>query len=291
MIYLARVRLPNGEVVPAVIQQEQVEALDLPLGGLSDLLEQAPLMETLEQLRRSPLAKCSLEKVELLSPVDAQEVWAAGVTYRRSRTARMEESEQGATFYDRVYTAPRPELFFKATAARTLGPGQPVRVRADSHWTVPEPELTLVINSQGKLVGYTVGNDMSARDIEGENPLYLPQAKVYQGSCAVGPWILPAEHAPPVQEFTISMTIRREGQVVYEESIGVDQMARSVENLMEYLFRDNAFPDGVLLMTGTGLVPPDHFTLRAGDVVRIEISPIGVLENPVIGGPAEEATS
>ncbi len=285
---LARVQLPDGEIVPAVVQQDQVVPLELPLGTLSDLLEQVPVVPQVEQLLQSSPEPLPLEEVRLLPPVDSQEIWAAGVTYRRSRTARMEESEQGATFYDMVYTAPRPELFFKATARRAQGPGAPVRVRSDSHWSVPEPELTLVLNSRGQLVGYTVGNDMSARDIEGENPLYLPQAKVYSGSCAVGPWVLLAEAAPPAREFTIRMTIRRGDQVVYDETIGVDQMARSLENLIEYLFRDNDFPDGVLLMTGTGLVPPDQFTLRSGDVVRIGIDPVGELENPVVGGPSEE---
>ena len=291
MLYLARVRTPQGEAVPAVVQDGQVRLLDLPLGTLSDLLEQDAVLPAVQRLLQGASDPLPLEAVQLLAPVDAQEIWAAGVTYRRSRTARMQESEQGATFYDKVYTAPRPELFFKATAARALGPAAPVRVRADSHWTVPEPELTLVINSRGQLVGYTVGNDMSARDIEGENPLYLPQAKVYSGSCAVGPWILLAQQAPPVQEFVIRMSIVREGQVVYDESIGVDQMARPLENLIEYLFRDNAFPEGVLLMTGTGLVPPDHFTLQAGDVVRIRIDPIGTLENPVVGGPAQPSAA
>ncbi len=284
---LAKVQLPDGEITPAVVQGEQVVPLELPLGSLSDLLEQVPVVPQVQRLLESSPEGLPLEQVRLLPPVDGQEIWAAGVTYRRSRTARMEESEQGATFYDKVYTAPRPELFFKATARRAVGPGGPVRVRADSHWSVPEPELTLVVNSRGQLVGYTVGNDMSARDIEGENPLYLPQAKVYSGSCAVGPWVLLAEAAPPAEQFTIRMIIRRGEETVYDESIGVDQMARSLQNLIDYLFRDNDFPDGVLLMTGTGLVPPDHFTLREGDVVRIEIDPVGVLENPVVGGPAE----
>ena len=214
--------------------------------------------------------------------VQSQEVWAAGVTYYRSRNARMEESKDagGGDFYDRVYAAQRPELFFKSPASRVLGPGSPVRIRRDAKWSVPEPELTLVINSAGKIVGYTVGNDMSSRDIEGENPLYLPQAKVYNGSCAVGPCILFS--AEPLASTTaIRLEISRGGKTAFEDSTTLASLKRDPKELAEYLYRELDFPHGALLMTGTGIVPPDSFTLHSGDVIRITIDGIGTLENPV----------
>lgn len=219
---------------------------------------------------------------ELLAPIGTQEVWAAGVTYYRSRGARMEESRDagGGSFYDRVYTAERPELFFKATASRTVGTGGKVRIRQDAHWSVPEPELTLVVNPLGKIIGYTIGNDMSSRDIEGENPLYLPQAKVYDGSCALGPGILvSSEPLPPTTE--IAIEIRRNEQVAFSGSTNLSEMKRDPQQLVEYLFRDNTFPNGCYLMTGTGIVPPTDFTLAHGDTIRITIEPIGILENEV----------
>jgi len=216
------------------------------------------------------------------APIQSQEVWAAGVTYYRSRTARIEESTSsgGATFYDRVYHAERPELFFKATPHRVVGPGEPVRIRRDSKWNVPEPELTLAINSRGRVFGYTVGNDMSSRDIEGENPLYLPQAKVYLGSAALGPALLITEKPlPPTTE--IALSIRRDGGEVFAGTTTIDQIKRTFSSLAEYLFRENEFPHGCYLMTGTGVVPPDGFTLRSGDEIRITIAPIGTLVNSV----------
>jgi 2-dehydro-3-deoxy-D-arabinonate dehydratase len=218
----------------------------------------------------------------LVAPIGTQEVWAAGVTYWRSRTARMEESKDagGGDFYARVYDADRPELFFKSAPHRVAGPGQPIRIRADSKWNVPEPELTLAISSTGKIVGYTIGNDVSSRDIEGENPLYLPQAKVYVGSCALGPAILMSPQPLPA-ETPISMQIRRGGQVVFAGGTTLAQLRRRPDELVEYLFRDNAFPSGCFLMTGTGIIPPDDFTLRSGDEVAIDIPPIGTLVNPV----------
>lgn len=219
---------------------------------------------------------------ELLAPIGTQEVWAAGVTYYRSRGARMEESRDagGGSFYDRVYTAERPELFFKATASRTVGTGGKVRIRQDAHWSVPEPELTLVVNPLGKIIGYTIGNDMSSRDIEGENPLYLPQAKVYDGSCALGPGILvSSEPLPSTTE--IAIEIRRNEQVAFSGSTNLSEMKRDPQQLVEYLFRDNTFPNGCYLMTGTGIVPPTDFTLAHGDTIRITIEPIGILENEV----------
>jgi 2-dehydro-3-deoxy-D-arabinonate dehydratase len=216
------------------------------------------------------------------APIGSQEVWAAGVTYFRSRTARMEESKSagGGDFYDRVYAADRPELFFKASPHRVRGSGAPVRIRRDARWNVPEPELTLAVTSAGTIVGYTIGNDMSSRDIEGENPLYLPQAKVYDGSCGLGPGVYVAE-APLPPETAIQIVIRRARAAVFEGDTTLAAMKRTPAELVEYLFRDNSFPHGCFLLTGTGIVPPDDFTLIAGDVVAITIEPIGTLVNHV----------
>jgi 2-dehydro-3-deoxy-D-arabinonate dehydratase len=223
---------------------------------------------------------------DLVAPIGSQEVWAAGVTYFRSRTARMEESKSsgGGDFYDRVYGADRPELFFKATPARVRGPGQPVRIRRDARWNVPEPELTLAVTSSGAIVGYTIGNDMSSRDIEGENPLYLPQAKVYDGSCGLGPCLYVTE-APLPPETAIRIVIRRGGAVAFEGETSLAAMKRTPRELVDYLFRDNSFPAGCLLLTGTGIVPPDDFTLAPGDEIAITIEPIGTLVNTVAPNP------
>jgi 2-dehydro-3-deoxy-D-arabinonate dehydratase len=209
-------------------------------------------------------------------------VWAAGVTYFRSRTARMEESKStgGGDFYDRVYEAARPELFFKSTPHRVRGHRQPVRIRRDSQWNVPEPELALMITSRGSIVGYTIGNDMSSRDIEGENPLYLPQAKVYDGSCALGPGLLIAS-APRPPETEVRVGIRRQGSPAFEGSTTLASMKRQPAELVEYLYRDNSFPHGCMMLTGTGVVPPDAFTLAQGDEIAITIEPIGTLVNVV----------
>ena len=217
-----------------------------------------------------------------LAPIGSQEVWAAGVTYHRSRTARMEEAREagGGDFYDRVYTAERPELFFKATPRRVVGPGDFVRVRHDSKWSVPEPELALVVNSRGQIVGYTIGNDMSARDIEGENPLYLPQAKIYAESCSLGPCVLVSPEALP-SATAIDLSVERDGGEVFHGTTALDQMRRAPETLVSFLFRENSFPEGCILLTGTGIIPPDEFTLRSGDRIRITIAPIGTLENVV----------
>ncbi len=220
-------------------------------------------------------------KPHLLAPITRQEVWAAGVTYMRSREARMEESPGGGSFYDKVYTAARPELFFKSTPNRVAGPNAPIRIRSDSHWSVPEPELALVIGPTGRLVGYTIGNDMSSRDIEGENPLYLPQAKVYQGSCALGPALVLVDSIADPRALAIRLEIRRASEVCFEGSTSIAQMKRGFDILISYLFREQEFPAGVILLTGTGIVPPDDFTLRSGDVVEISISEIGTLRNPV----------
>jgi len=228
-----------------------------------------------------------LSAARLLAPIDAQEVWGAGVTYERSKVAREEESEQGGSFYDLVYRAPRPELFFKATPSRVVDPGQPIRVRRDTAWCVPEPELALVLSPDLRLVGFTVGNDVSARDIEGENPLYLPQAKVYDASCALGPWVTLAREMPPPSEIGIRLEIERQGETVFDGSTSVARMARRFDELIDWLGRDNTFPDGVILLTGTGIVPPDEFSLRDQDVVRITIDGIGTLVNPAFQGRNE----
>jgi 2-dehydro-3-deoxy-D-arabinonate dehydratase len=223
-----------------------------------------------------------LEDVRLLAPIDRQEVWAAGVTYRRSREARERESAGAARFYDLVYRAERPELFFKATPHRVSGPGQPVRVRRDSRWSVPEPELALVLAPDLRLAGFTIGNDMSARDIEGENPLYLPQAKVYEDSCALGPVVTLAGNMPPADQITIRLQIERAGRSVFDGSTTAGSLVRSFDDLVGWLGRDNRFPDGAFLLTGTGVVPPDDFSLAAGDVVHIDVAGVGRLTNPVI---------
>jgi 2-dehydro-3-deoxy-D-arabinonate dehydratase len=224
---------------------------------------------------------------EILAPIGSQEVWAAGVTYYRSRSARMAESKDagGGDFYDRVYSAERPELFFKATASRVAAPGSHVRIRSDAKWSVPEPELTLVIDPRGRIIGYTIGNDMSSRDIEGENPLYLPQAKVYDRSCALGPCILVSKDSLPATT-PIRIEIERKGRQEFSGATMLAELKRTPAVLVEYLFRENNFPAGAFLMTGTGVVPPDSFTLQSGDRVRITIDPIGTLENTVVQGSA-----
>ena len=220
-------------------------------------------------------------EARLLAPIDEQEVWAAGVTYKRSEEARKRESVGAARFYDLVYTAPRPELFFKAPASRVVGPGQNVHVRRDSRWSVPEPELALVISPALKLVGFTAGNDMSSRDIEGENPLYLPQAKFYDHACALGPVITLADALPPPEETHIHLTIVRGGQPVFAGATTVAAIARPFTELIAWLGKETSFPHGAILLTGTGIVPPDDFSLAAGDIVHISISGIGELTNPV----------
>jgi 2-dehydro-3-deoxy-D-arabinonate dehydratase len=217
-----------------------------------------------------------------LAPIESQEVWAAGVTYLRSREARREESKkaQGGDFYDRVYEAERPELFFKSPGYRVIGPGEKVRIRADSRWNVPEPELTLLISASGKITGYTIGNDMSSRDIEGENPLYLPQAKVYDGSCALGPCILLAD-TPLPPETVISMRMAREGTEIFTGATAISKIKRELAILVEYLYREMTFRHGCFLMTGTGVVPPDSLKLRSGDEIAITIEQIGILFNTV----------
>jgi 2-dehydro-3-deoxy-D-arabinonate dehydratase len=249
---------------------------------LDSLLAREDLSRHLSQLTADAEPSHGFHSAELLAPIEHQEVWAAGVTYFRSRGARMEEAKDagGGDFYDRVYSAERPELFFKSTASRTVGAHGKVRIRADAQWNVPEPELTLVISPKGRIIGYTIGNDMSSRDIEGENPLYLPQAKVYDGSCALGPGILMTE-SPLPQSTEIMLEISRQGRIEFSGSVALTELKREPKVLVEYLFRNNSFPHGCFLMTGTGIVPPNSFTLAHGDRVRITIEPIGTLENEV----------
>ncbi len=216
----------------------------------------------------------------VLAPLDRQEVWAAGVTYPRSRDARMHES-QAPDAYDRVYEAARPELFFKAAPGRAVGPGARVGVRADSGWDVPEPELALVADRSGQIVAYSIGNDVSSRSIEGENTLYLPQAKVFRGSCAVGPCLVPTEEAPPVDAMRITLEVTRDGSSVYTDEVHVATMTRTPEELIRWLYLAQDFPYGAVLLTGTAIVPEDDFTLRPGDDVRIAITGLGELRNGV----------
>ncbi len=253
-----------------------------PLNVSFDDLVRSSDAFSLAQTAFNSAAIAALNANELLAPIGSQEVWAAGVTYFRSRSARMEESKDagGGSFYDRVYSAVRPELFFKATARRVVDPGADVRIRSDAHWSVPEPELTLLIDPRGEIIGYTIGNDMSSRDIEGENPLYLPQAKVYDGSCALGPCILLSREPLP-KSTAIQIQISRDQTKVFDGTTTLAELKREPAELASYLFRDNTFPDGAFLMTGTGIVPGDDFTLAHGDLIRITIDGIGTLENYV----------
>lgn len=273
----------NGERTPAIGILRDDLVVPLPASsGMTSMVE-------LLQHRAAEIASAtaavddadgvSASDVTFLAPLDVQETWACGVTYKRSRDARMEESQQ-RDVYDMVYEAERPELFFKATPSRVAEPGGSVMIRSDSTWDVPEPELTLVINRHAEIVGYTIGNDMSSRSIEGENPLYLPQAKVYAGCASVGPVVALAGEMDPANA-TISLMIERDDAEQFSGSISTSDINRPFDELVAYLHRGNRFPDGVLLMTGTGIVPPESFTLQAGDVVRITIDGIGTLVNRV----------
>ncbi len=283
---LAKYQLPSGTAGVARVEGDQLLPLDLSGGqyrSLAEILEADNPYEAAEFLTQSG-GQIPLASVSLLPPIDQQEVWAAGVTYKRSQAARMEESAASASCYDRVYSSPRPELFFKASPHRVAGHGQPLRIRADSAWNVPEPELTLVLSSKLQLVGFTVGNDMSSRDIEGDNPLYLPQAKCYSQCCGLGPWITLPIGMPPRNEIGIRLVIHRAGKMIYDGRTSVDHMARTFENLIGWLGRDNTFPRGAFLLTGTGIVPESNFTLAPADLVEIKIDGIGTLLNPVVQG-------
>lgn len=271
-------RIAQGPVV-------EVDGSTYLLAGTTwdELISSADLGQTLRQqiAKMAPHLR-TITDADLLPPIGSQEVWAAGVTYYRSRNARMEESKQagGDDFYAKVYEAERPELFFKAPGYRAVGPGMGVRIRKDSKWNVPEPELTLVINPGGRIVGYTIGNDMSSRDIEGENPLYLPQAKVYDKSCAIGPVILVSDTLLP-KETKIEIHIVRENKTVFSGETDLSQLKREPQDLVGYLYRETSYPQGCYLMTGTGIVPGNDFSLQSNDDIHITIAPIGTLSNYV----------
>ncbi|QDT02913.1 Fumarylacetoacetate (FAA) hydrolase family protein [Rubripirellula lacrimiformis] len=275
----------SGASRVGLVEGDQLYPLQLgnSYRNLSDLLAADSPISAVGSLTRDAAITID-DSIQWLPPIDQQEVWAAGVTYKRSQTARMEESEAAASCYDRVYNADRPELFFKATAHRVSGHNGCLRIRTDATWNVPEPEVTLVLSPQLKIVGLTVGNDMSSRDIEGDNPLYLPQAKCYDQCAGLGPWITLYDSLPPVSEIQVDLKISRDGTVVFDQQTGADQMARKFEDLVGWLGRDNSFPDGAFLMTGTGIVPTSDFTLAAGDVVDITIGGVGTLSNTIVQG-------
>jgi 2-dehydro-3-deoxy-D-arabinonate dehydratase len=281
---LCRFKNKAGEIHVGLLESDS-SALDLAPAGITrmfPLLESDDVLIQLDRLAKQELPRLPLSEVELLAPVEEQEVWAAGVTYLRSKKARMEESDSSASAYDKVYAAERPEIFFKSLPEKVVGSDDAVGIRRDAKWNVPEPELALVINSKGKIVGYTIGNDMSSRDIEGENLLYLPQAKIYTRSCALGPCIRLGASEAEAREWKIRIEIKRSGQAVFSGETSAGRMKRAFEELAGYLFRSQAFPGGAVLLTGTGVVPPDTFTLRAQDVIGIEISEIGLLKNSVV---------
>ena len=254
--------------------------------ALADLLA-LPLSQLRDVLADPGGEPVPLAGAQLLAPIDGRtEVWAAGVTYERSRDARITESEESADVYDRVYTAERPEIFFKSAAWRVRGPGRAVSVRADSRIDVPEPELAVVLNYAGEVAGYTICNDLSSRTIEGQNPLYLPQAKIYLGGCAVGPWIRPAWEVADPYDLTIELAISRDGEVAWQGKASTSGLRRRIPELAEYLFREDDFPAGAILSTGTSLVPDLPFTLQPADEITITISDIGELANPVVRGKA-----
>lgn len=275
----ARVGVLAGEVITELEGAGTVaELLHDPVDGLRERLGDARG----RQRRRTD--------VTLLPPVDASvEVWACGVTYKTSQGARMAESERAASIYEQVYDADRPEIFFKSVAWRVVGDGEPVAIRADSEVNVPEPELAVVVNAHGEVVGYTCCDDVSSRTIEGENPLYLPQAKSYLGACAVGPAVRPAWEVPDPYDLPIEMEIHRDGAVAWHGAASTSQLHRRIDELVEFWLRADVFPDGAVLSTGTCLVPETPFTLEQGDVVRIRIGGVGTLTNPVVRGVADMA--
>ena len=271
---IARVGAASGHDRLADLTACGIESLT----ALFDAADPARVVETL--VPAAPTVP--LGQAVLLPPVEGQEVWAAGVTYLRSKTARMEESHFSATAYDRVYDADRPEIFFKSLAQKVVGSGDAVGIRADARWNVPEPELALVMNGHGRIVGCAVGNDMSSRDIEGENLLYLPQAKTYDRSCALGPWVALGADEAAIRRWTIAIEIERAGAVVFSGSTGIDQIKRRFDELAGWLWRSQRFPEGVVLLTGTGVVPDESFTLAPGDRISIRIDGVGSLVNDVV---------
>jgi 2-dehydro-3-deoxy-D-arabinonate dehydratase len=280
---ICRFKNKEGETRVGLVNDDAT-LLDLTVAGVTQL---QPLLESdnpVAQVRKlvvMGLPRVPLTSVQLCAPMERQEVWAAGVTYLRSKSARMEESDFSAAAYNKVYEAERPELFFKSLPEKVVATGEPVGIRRDTRWNVPEPELALVLNSAGRIAGYTVGNDMSSRDIEGENLLYLPQAKVYSRSCALGPWIRLGADETEARGWSVRLEIRREGKTVFAGETTPGQIKRRFDELAGYLFRSQEFPHGAVLLTGTGVVPPDTFTLQPGDWIGIEITGIGLLQNTV----------
>jgi 2-dehydro-3-deoxy-D-arabinonate dehydratase len=282
---ICRFKQEESAIRIGLVADDDATVIDLTAAGITRL---QPVLESenpgalLQAAAHGSLPRFALAEVGLCAPVERQEVWAAGVTYLRSKSARMEESDFSASAYDRVYAAERPEIFFKALGEKVAAPGEPVGIRRDAHWSVPEPELALVLNSRGQIAGCTLGNDMSSRDIEGENLLYLPQAKVYDRSCSLGPWITLGVTEADVRTWQISIAILRNGQRVFTGETSVGQIKRSFTELAGYLCRSQTFPHGAVLLTGTGVVPSDSFTLQTGDIVEIRIPSLGMLRNPVV---------
>jgi len=270
---MARVGAASGEGAIADLTSAGVASLTALLEAADPAAVVAALLPAAPSL--------PLDEVALLPPVERQEVWAAGVTYLRSKTARMEESDFSASAYDRVYDAERPEIFFKSLADKVVGTGEAVGIRADARWNVPEPELALVMNARGGIVGCAVGNDMSSRDIEGENLLYLPQAKTYDRSCSLGPWVALVSDEAAIRRWTIAIEIARGGTTVFAGETRIDQIKRRFDELASWLWRSQRFPHGVVLLTGTGVVPDESFTLREGDRIAILVDGIGSLVNDV----------
>jgi 2-dehydro-3-deoxy-D-arabinonate dehydratase len=289
---LFRLRLPDGSVRLGRGDPADGPRELLPVGvTLDELLAdvEGPAGASLAAAVSGPADGEVPAGCTVLVPVEGQEVWASGVTFERSRAARNEEAGP-VDIYDKVYEADRPELFCKATPGRVRGPGEAIGVRRDSGWDVPEPELGLVADSSGRLVGLTIGNDVSSRSIEGENPLYLPQAKIYTGSCALGPAIVPLQEAPEFESLVIELTIRRDDQALFTDSVPLSDMHRRPEELLDWLFAALEFPSGVVLLTGTSIVPPQEFTLRPGDEVEISVPGLGTLRNTVeeVGRPVRD---
>lgn len=280
-------RFAGADGLPRLGWWDGSNVLDLAATGspwaasLTEVLAAATPITSLARQMTGAEGVHALSQITLLAPIDGQEVWAAGVTYERSRDAREQESENAADLYARVYNAERPELFFKADARRCAGPDGAIKVRPDARWTVPEPELTLVIDGSMQIRGFTIGNDVSSRDIEGENPLYLPQAKVYDGACALGPWIVPVESIDDPYALRIACSIARDGAIVWQDETNTRQLHRKLDDLVSYLGRSNSFPAGAFLLTGTCLVPPDSLSLQTGDRVEITIAGLGTLRNEV----------
>lgn len=277
---LCRFKTAEGAVRIGRLQEGET-VHDLTAAGFESLTALLEDTEALAQAEAAEAPSVPLAEVSLLTPVERQEVWAAGVTYLRSKKARMEESDFSANAYDQVYDAPRPEIFFKSLPEKVVHPGEPVGIRADATWNVPEPELTLVVNSRKELVGVSIGNDMSSRDIEGENLLYLPQAKMYERACAVGPCIVTGADETTIRQWTIGVEIIRDGETVFSGETSINNIKRTFDELLEYLGRSQSFPHGAILLTGTGVVPGDEFTLVTEDRIRITVTGIGTMENPV----------